>query len=287
MFTYAGSGDDLYQSLVTSANWQPNKVFSLSLSLPYVWNSGENKLTYMEYEAHGIGDVRLTAWADITQWLLSSELSQPEEKEQEEVPEEFLEDPFAEVTGEPLPSGEGEKKAGKPDNYAHFRFGLGVKFPTGDHKVRDAADNLLPSRFQPGWGVANPLVGTGYRQSFGSLKVSATLMYEISGGENSVDYKHGDIIRFDCSAFYPVYSKLSLKAGLGYSLTLILQSDRLGGQIVKNTNGTFHSINVAGVIPVYRRLTAALIIKMPFGSKSSDSVNDLDFQYTLSLAYRF
>ena len=238
----------------------------------------------MEYKAHGVGDARITAWADITQWLLSPEQSEPEE---EEVPEEFLEDPFAEVTGEPAVSGEEEKDVGKADNYPHFRFGLGVKLPTGDHKVRDAAGNLLPARFQPGWGVASPVVGLGYRQTFGSLKIVATLMYEISGGEDSVDYKRGDIVRFDSSAYYPIYAKLSLTGGLGYSLTWIPGEDRLLGQRMKNTDGTFHSLNLAGIVTLGRNLTAALMVKIPFGTTSSSSVNDTDFQYTLSLTYRF
>ena len=42
IFTYAGAGDDLYQSFVTSANYQPNSILSIQVSLPYVWNSGED-----------------------------------------------------------------------------------------------------------------------------------------------------------------------------------------------------------------------------------------------------
>jgi hypothetical protein len=38
---------------------------------------------------------------------------------------------------------------------------------------------------------------------------------------------------------------------------------------------------------VYRGLSVALTIKMPFGSSGSDSVNEVDFQYTLSLTYSF
>lgn len=277
IFTYAGSGDDLYQSFVTSVSWQPNRVLSIQASLPYAMNSGENKTTFMEYEAHGIGDARITAWADITQWLLSSE--EPEE----DIPEEFLEDEFAEEAGMTEPPAE-DRKA---DTQPHFRFAVGVKFPTGDHKVRDASDMLLPARFQPGWGVTSPVLGAGYRQSFGDIRVVATLMCEISGGENSADYEHGDILRFDSAAYYPLYSKYSLVGGLGYSLTWIPREDRLAGERMKNTDGTFHSINLTGVVSVYHGLTAALMIKMPFGSASAGSENDLDFQYTFSLTYSF
>ncbi len=285
IFTYAGSGDDLYQSFVTSVNYQPNSIFSVQLSLPYVWNSGEDKTAFMEYKAHGIGDARITAWTDLSEWFIFPAV--PEEKKEEEIPEELLEDPFAELPGIPVVPEEEGKEAGKSDTYPHFRFGLGLKFATGDHDVRDSASSLLPARFQPGWGVTSPVVGVGYRQSFGSLRVVATLMYEISGGENSVDYKHGDILRFDSSAYYPLYEKYSLIGGVGYSLTWIPREDRLAGAKMRDTDGTFHSVAVTGVVTVYGGLSAALMVRIPFGSSGSGSVNDVDFQYTLSLTYSF
>ena len=80
IFTYAGAGDDLYQSFVISADWQANKAFTIQTSIPYLWNSGEDKLTFMEYEANGIGDVRVTAWADITDCFFTDRITGEEDK---------------------------------------------------------------------------------------------------------------------------------------------------------------------------------------------------------------
>jgi hypothetical protein len=246
-----------------------------------VWNSGEDEATFMEYKAHGVGDARLTAWADLTKWFFAPEIPSGEPGDAGEE-----EDPLAELMDAPVTAQEQEPSP-EADSRPHFRFALGVKFATGDHKVRDSLDRLLPTRFQPGWGVTSPVVGAGYRQAFGKLNAVATFMYEFSGGENSVDYRHGDVLRLDTCAYYPLCEKYSLTGGLGYSLTWIPSDDRLAGVRVKGTDGTFHSINLVGVFTLYRGLSAALMVKMPFGSTSSSSVNDVDFQYALSLTYSF
>lgn len=288
VFTYAGSGDDVYQSFSASASWQPNPILTVQASLPYVWNSGEDKLTFMEYEAHGTGDTRITAWADITEWLFAQKpaAAGAGKSDDEGIPEEFLEDEFSQAAGAP-PAAEQEKKSAPSDSRPHFRFGLGLKLPTGDCDIRDALDKLLPSRFQPGWGVTSPIVGVGYRQSFGSLRAVATLLYELSGGENSEDYRHADILRLDTTAYYPIYRKYSLVGGLGYSLTWIPYDDRLAGRRVSRTHGTFHSLNVTAVCGLYRGINALVMVKIPFGPSSSGSENNLDYQYTFGLTYSF
>jgi hypothetical protein len=287
-FTYAGTGNDLYQSFSTSATWQPGVIFSVQVSVPYVWNSGEDKLTFMEYEANGIGDMRITAWADMTEWLFMPRTLQSEKKSPDEGPPAgFLPDPFAGLAQPPAEPEEQKGSEVNKDTRAHFRFGLGLRLSTGDHKVRDSADVLLPTRFQPGWGVTSLVTGIGYRQNFGNVRTNATLMYEPSGGENSVDYKHGDIIRFDTGAYYPLYEKYSLVGGLGYSLTWISTEDRSAGIKVKDTDGTFHSINLICGVAVCRGLSVALRIRMPVNSTSSVSGNNVDFQYGLSLTYYF
>ncbi len=273
----------MYQSFAASVSWQPGKVLSFQASIPHVWNSGEDKTTFMEYEAHGIGDVRITAWADMTEWLFST--PPPDEKEDEGIPDEFLEDEFGEMMGATT---EPEDKPATPaDSRLHFRLALGIKLATGEHDIRDATDKLLPSRFQPGWGVTSPIVGVGCRQSFGSLRLVGTLLYELSGGENSEDYKHADILRVDCTAYYPIYSKYSLIGGLGYSLTWIPYDDRQSGRRVSRTHGTFHTLNLTAVCTLYKNLNALLMVKIPFGPSSSGSENSLDFQYSFGLTYSF
>jgi hypothetical protein len=268
-----------------SVNWQPSRIFSIQVSLPYVWNSGEDKTIFMEYEARGLGDARITAWVDMTEWSYLSKIESAQDgKSEDEVPDEFLEDPFAEITGTSIREEKKEKGRGE---YPHFRLGLGVKLPTGDHDVKDSSDRSLPARFQPGWGVASPVVGAGYRQSFGDFNVVGTLVYEISGGENSEDYEHDDILRFDFSVYYPLYQPLSLIGGLGYSLTNIRGEDYDRGLEVGDTDGSFHSIVVTGLIGVYRGLSAIVVVKIPFGSAGSNSVNDVDFQYSAGLSYSF
>jgi hypothetical protein len=283
VFTYAGSGDDLYQSFAASVSWQPNKVLSIQVSLPHVWNSGEDKITFMEYEAHGVGDVRITAWADMTEWLFSA--PPPDEGEDEGIPDEFLEDNLGGMIDAP-PEPE-EESAASADNRLHFRLALGVKLPTGEHDITDTASKLIPSRFQPGWGVTSPIVGVGCRQSFGKLRAVGTLLYELSGGENSEDYNHADILRLDCTAYHPIYSKYSLIGGLGYSLTWIPYDDRQNGRRVSRTHGTFHTLNVTVVCALYKGLNALLMVKIPFGPSSSGSENNLDYQYSFGLTYSF
>jgi hypothetical protein len=184
---------------------------------------------------------------------------------------------------QPAAQEEQEAKADSP----HFRFALGVKLPTGAYDIRDETNVLLPARFQPGWGVTSLVAGAGYRQSFGGVRVVATLMYEFSGGKNDEEYEHGDILRFDTCAYYPLYEKYSLIGGIGYSLTWVPREDREAGKKVEDTDGTFNSLNLTGIITVYSGLSAALTVKMPFGSSGSNSVNEVDFQYTLSLTYSF
>ncbi|MBW2993667.1 hypothetical protein KY317_03785 [Candidatus Woesearchaeota archaeon] len=161
-----------------------------------------------------------------------------------------------------------------------------MKFPTGDYEMKDSTGTLLPARFQPGGGVACPLLGARYLQSFGSLRIMATLLWEISGGENSVGYKRGDRLNFDATAYYPLYSKFSLVGGLGYSLNWIASEDRQDGARVDNTDGTFHSICVTGIATLYKQMSVILMVKMPFGS-TSKLENKLDFQYIFGFSYKF
>lgn len=246
----------------------------------------------MKYEAHGYGDARITAWADITEWLMPAETSveKPQEANEQAEVEEIFRERFDRPGDIPPAFKEEKKKKGdaqQPESYPHFRFGLGMKLPTGKHNLRDSQGVLLPARFQPGWGVTSPVIGAGCRRSFGKLRAVCTLMYEVSGGENSVDYKRADILRFDSWAYYPLSEKYSLVGGLGYSLTWIAGEDRSAGVKVKGTNGTFHSVNLAGNIALQGDLSAALLIKVPFGSSSTGSQKKLDFQCILSVTYSF
>jgi len=289
IFTYAGAGDNLYQSFSLTFSYQPNKVFSVQTSLPYVMNYGQNDLTYQEYEAVGIGDFRITAWADFTELLRSIKKGDKagEKTLEEELPEEFMEDPFADVTGGDETAKESKKEKTKPDSSPHFKFGLGIKLPTGEYDLKDSLGILQPAGFQSGWGVSCLIIGAGYRQSFGKLRAVATLLYDLSGGENSVDYERGDVLRFDASVYYPLYPKYSLIGGIGYSLTSIPQEDIQNGIDVANTDGTFNSIVLLGSMKLYKSLSGVLLLKVPFGSSSSDSANDIDYQYSLGFTYNF
>jgi hypothetical protein len=209
------------------------------------------------------------------------------EEDEEEIPDEFGTDPLGDLMGSPQSPVKEDKPAAIQDNLPHFRLALGIKLPTGEHDIRDATNKLLPSRFQPGWGVTSPIVGAGYRQSFGKLRALATLLYELSGGENSEDYRHADILRLDATAYYPIYAKYSLIGGLGYSLTWIPYDDRLAGRRVSRTHGTFHTFNITAVCGLYKGLNALVMVKIPFGPSSSGSENNLDYQYAFGLTYSF
>ncbi len=268
-------------------NLQPGRVLSLQLSLPCVMNSGEDKTTFTEHKALGTGDMRITAWLDLSEWFIFRK--DKDAGDEEEIPDDLLKDPFSEMAGETAQKTEPTQKK----SFTHFRLGFGARLPTGRHKLRDDIPErnqyrlLLPARYQPGYGTASPVLGAGYRQNFGKLRAVATLQYEFSGGKNSVKYQHGDILRLDANLFYPLLEKPLLVAGLGHSLTWIPREDRSNHVKVANSDGTFRSVTLTAVLSVYKGLSALVVVKIPYGSSSSTTGNDIDRQYSLGLMYNF
>lgn len=281
IFTHASSDEEIYESSIISAIWQPGDIFRLHLLMPYVWNSGEDRATSTKCEAHGIGDVRVIAWAGMTKRRTSKE-RHSEKRTQESTSG----DPFAESENTaPAPQNH-QKSSYTTDTRPHLWLGLGAKLPTGSCDLQDSSGTLLPSRFQPGWGVISPIMGLSCHQNLTNIRLAATVTCEVSGGENSVEYKHSSILRADSAFYYPLSNNTFL-GGLGYSLTWIPDEDRQAGVKVEDTDGTFHFANVTGVFTPCRSITALFSVKVLLHSSQSYSEDNIRVKYTLSFTYAF
>lgn len=308
------NGRSRYQTYLLGLSFRPAEWLQVTASIPYTFIDGYDafydetapgveRKNVFTYSSEGIGDVVLMGWVNAAPAFLP----QPPEAGEEKSGDPPGEEPARCGSGDPL------EGIGKPNIY----LGLGVKLATGSDDEFDLkkyrfdrskavtgeyskSDGIRPARFQLGTGTYDLLLGAFYQQRFGRWTPYMGLSWQLTSGENSVEYERGDTFSWVAGTQCVLYCtsdcrQLYVRGGISgvisaHDIDHSEDTTKLGKQSkgrVPDTRGTYHFFDLGGGYDLTENLSVFTTFRYPLNDPVDVSENSFDWQFSVGLQYRF
>jgi hypothetical protein len=275
--------------------------FQATANIPYINKRSEEILGFQKvrYNEDGIGDISLMGWFSLSHLFVPSLAG----GEKDATPDEEGKEPEIDLS-----------EAGDPSVF----FGVGVKLDNGEFSARSRDKynqdlltavagemkpemGVIPATYQIGTGTVDALFALVYQQRFGRWVPNGGLTYQVTGGENDVEYEWSDKFGWsfgtkyillqheDCRQFYAragIHGVLNLDPDKDHSQDITQVGDQEVGD-VPGTEGTYNTWDLGLGYDITKNMTVIANYALPMGSHNQDSDNALDWQMSLSLQFKF
>ena len=146
--------------------------------------------------------------------------------------------------------------------------GAGVKFATGDFKLKNSEGAINEPTIMPGTGSNDPILSLLYSFSLipNRLSFFASASHRFTT-ENTLEYEFGDSTFIDGGASYRVNEKITLITQIN---TRISRRDRYVGMDVPNTGVTFINITPGLVITASENVSLYTHVQVPIYQRVND-----------------
>ncbi|WP_140938371.1 transporter family protein [Sphingobacterium lumbrici] len=157
-------------------------------------------------------------------------------------------------------------KTGQSDNklIVHSLWGgLGLKLPTGNYSVQEVNNNLnSPNIFQLGTGSTDVLANIMYDIRIHDIGINTNFSYKLNT-ENADDYRYGDKISANVSAYYKINlgidKRLAPNIGVAYEHQ---QKDHTLGYRLTETGGSLVN-SILGLETNFKQLSLGINYQLP------------------------
>ncbi|MHC4661235.1 MAG: hypothetical protein ACYS8W_06055 [Planctomycetota bacterium] len=338
-YSVAESGKTAYRSYSVSLKYLPFRWLILSASVPYQSISGfdtrwetytdafSNPVTKYEefhYNQEGVGDISVMAWINLAYPFYKKPAPPcPLEKTPQSGEKPESRGPIKRQKDAPDSN---KKSNGKDKNPLEgfgepvVLFGIGLKLDTGKHDVWDyqkyvydrsisedltgeysITDGIIPASYQLGTGTTDILTGIYYQQRFGRFVPTASLVYQLTGGENSVGYERSDKVSWNLSTKYILNvmgnnRQFCINGGLSGSITTSADTDHsentmmLGIQElgeIPDSDADYKFWDIGLSYDFTPSISAKAGFKFPLGSSEGTTENAFDKLFSLGITFRF
>ena len=146
--------------------------------------------------------------------------------------------------------------------------GAGIKFATGDFKLRNSEGNINEPTIMPGTGSTDGVLSVLYNFSFipNRLSFFASASHRLTG-KNSLDYQFGDSTFLDGGVSYRLNEKVSLITQIN---TRISRRDEYLGMAVPNTGVTFMDVTPGVVLTASENVSLYTHVQIPIYQRVND-----------------
>jgi Putative MetA-pathway of phenol degradation len=163
--------------------------------------------------------------------------------------------------------------------------GAGLKFATGDFKLKDNEGNINEPTIMPGTGSNDPIISALYSFSLipNQLSFFASASHRFTT-ENSLDYEFGDSTFLDGGVSYRLNEKINLIAQVN---TRISRRDEFLGMDVPNTGATFINVTPGVVIAASENVSLYTHVQIPVYQRVNEVNLVPNFGILAGLSYGF
>jgi hypothetical protein len=163
--------------------------------------------------------------------------------------------------------------------------GAGLKFATGDFKLKNSEGNINEPTIMPGTGSNDPIISALYNFSFipNKLSLFASVSHRFTT-ENSLDYEFGDSTFIDGGASYQLNEKINL---ILQANTRISRRDKFLDADVPNTGVTFINVTPGVVLTASENVSLYAHVQVPVYQRVNDVNLVPNFGILAGLSYGF
>lgn len=168
---------------------------------------------------------------------------------------------------------------------ATVAFNAGLKLPTGEHEVANAAGDRAERTLQPGTGTTDLLLGGYFGRGFDALGVNA---FAQAGLQYAIDeragYRPGDRWTFDIGASYELTHNLAALAQINL---LWARRDRGAEAEPDSTGGEFVFFNPGLSVSLSPKTQAYLLVQVPLYQRVNGTQLTADHAVVVGFGQRF
>jgi hypothetical protein len=166
-----------------------------------------------------------------------------------------------------------------------FVGGAGIKFATGEYKLRDNEGNINEPTLMPGTGSYDAIISGLYNYSVipGQLNFFTSLSHRFAT-ENDLDYLFGDTTLFDVGVGYLLTEKISISAQVN---TRISGRDEYIDLDVTGTGGEFIFFTPGVRLAVSEDVSVYSHVQLPIHQRVNENNLVTDYGIMLGLSYGF
>jgi hypothetical protein len=163
--------------------------------------------------------------------------------------------------------------------------GAGIKFATGDFKLKNSEGDINEPTIMPGTGSNDPIISALYNFSLVPNKLGffASVSHRFTT-ENSLDYEFGDSTFIDGGVSYRLNEKINLITQIN---TRISRRDEFLGMDVPNTGVTFINITPGIVLTASESVSLYAHVQVPIYQRVNDVNLVPNFGILAGLSYGF
>jgi hypothetical protein len=163
--------------------------------------------------------------------------------------------------------------------------GAGVKFATGEFKLKNSEGEINEPTIMPGTGSNDPIISALYNYFFIPNKLSffASASHRFTT-ENSLDYEFGDSTFIDGGVSYQLNEKINLIAQVN---TRVSRRDEFLGMDVPNTGVTFINITPGIALAASESVSLYTHIQIPIYQRVNEVNLVPSFGIMAGLSYGF
>jgi hypothetical protein len=163
--------------------------------------------------------------------------------------------------------------------------GVGLKFATGDFKLRNSEGNINEPTIMPGTGSNDPVISALYNYFFIPNKLSffASASHRFTT-ENSLDYEFGDSTFIDGGVSYQLNEKINLIAQIN---TRVSRRDEFLGMDVPNTGVTFVNVTPGVVLTASENVSLYTHVQIPVYQRVNEVNLVPNFGIMAGISYGF
>ncbi len=163
--------------------------------------------------------------------------------------------------------------------------GVGLKFATGDFKLKNSEGDINEPTIMPGTGSNDPVISALYNYFFIPNKLSffASASHRFTT-ENSLDYEFGDSTFIDGGVSYQLNEKVNLITQIN---TRISRRDEFLGMDVPNTGVTFINVTPGVVLTATENVSLYTHVQVPIYQRVNDVNIVPNFGIMAGLSYGF
>ena len=163
--------------------------------------------------------------------------------------------------------------------------GVGLKFATGDFKLKNSEGDINEPTIMPGTGSNDPILSALYNFSLipNKLGLFASASHRFTT-KNSLDYEFGDSTFIDGGVSYQLNEKINLITQIN---TRISRRDEFLGMNVPNTGVTFINVTPGIVLTASESVSLYTHVQVPIYQRVNDVNLVPNFGIMAGLSYGF